>query len=185
MTIQRLQVTLDGGSMGSGVATHYATPGGGCQPLLKAFWTSVASIMSGYVHIHVPNEGEEFDEATGALTGVWTFGTPVDITGGGTGAYAGGVGAAVGWSTSGIHYARKVRGRTFIVPLAANTYDTDGTLSAGTRTTLNNAANTLVSGAAGSLRIWCRPDPDRPIGAAFPITGGLVKDHVSWLKSRR
>lgn len=185
MNIDRLQVTLDGGSMGAGVATHYAIPGGGCQPLLKTFWTAVASLMSGYVHIHVPAEGETFDAATGELVDTWTFGTPVDITGGGTGAYAGGVGAAVGWSTAGIHYGRKVRGRTFIVPLAANVYDTDGTLASGTRTTLTNAAEDLVGDAAGSLVIWSRPAPTRPVGNAYPITSGLVKDHVSWLRSRR
>lgn len=188
MTINRLQITLEGGSMGLGVATHFFDPSFTTAQLqYKTMWTSFASIMSGYVSVTIPNEGEQFDEANGDLTGTWQDGTAATITGGGSGAYAGGVGACVAWSTSGIHYARKVRGRTFVVPLAANTYDADGTLAAGTRTTLNTAAATFLSAAASKALIWCRPDEEgeRPIGDAYPIVAGNVADHVSWLRSRR
>jgi len=185
MNIRRLRVTLSGGVMGSGVATHYfdsSTTAG--QSLYKGFWTSCASVMSGGVTITVPDNGEEFDSVTGALVGVWSQGTPGTITGGGTGSYPGGVGACVGWNTSGIHAGRKVRGRTFIVPLALNQYDNDGSLATGAITTINTAAATMLSGAANKHLIWARPRPGVP-GEAYIITGGLVKDHVSWLKSRR
>lgn len=170
--------------MGAGVATHYFAPTPGFQPEVKAFWTSVASIMSGYVTIAIPNEGEEFDETTGILTGTWTQGTSSSVTGGGSGAYAGGVGACVAWDTSGIHAGRKVRGRTFIVPLAANTYDADGTLASGTRTTLNTAAATLLAATSASFYIWTRPRTGLA-GAVHAVTSGNVADHVSWLRSRR
>lgn len=185
MAIYRMQVALTGGSMGSGVATHYWDNAVTHQAHLKTFWTSVAAIMSGYVTIVVPNTGEVFDETTGALLSVWSSGTSSSITGGGTGAYAGGVGACIGWNTSGIHNSRKVRGRTFIVPLAANVYDTDGTLASGTITTINSAVSTLLTSMAGDLNIWARPSTAVPVGGAYPVTAGVVKDHVSWLRSRR
>lgn len=185
MAIQRLQVALTGGSMGSGVATHYFSNAATHQAHLKTFWTSLAAIMSGYVTIVVPNQGEVFDELNGSLIGTWTSGTGASITGGGTGAYAGGVGACIGWSTSGIHNARKVRGRTFVVPLALNQYDTDGTLASGCVTSINSAVSTLLTSMAGDLNIWARPSVAVPVGGAYPVTAGVVKDHVSWLTSRR
>lgn len=184
--LKRIQVTMAGGTMGAGVATHYwASSTTGFQPAVKAFWTSVAAIMSGYVTVTVPTTGEEFDDVTGLLTGSWSEGTGAAITGGGSGSYAGGVGACVGWSTGGIHNGRKVRGRTFIVPLASNTYDSDGSLAAATVTSLNTAAATLVTAGSTKLAIWSRPSVAVPVGGAYPITAGLVKDHVSWLRSRR
>lgn len=185
MAINRLQVTLSGGTMGAGVATHYLVGTSTAQSAFVTFWQSCAALMSGYATLHVPNGGDTFDEATGALTGTWVGGTATNITGGGTGAYAGGVGACVGWNTGGIHYSRHVRGRTFIVPLASNQYDTDGTLANGAVTTLNSAAATLLTTLGTAGQIWCRPTALKPIGGAYSITSGLVKDHVSWLKSRR
>ena len=130
------------------------------------------------------NQGEEFLEETGELVGVWTEGTTTNVTGGGTGSYAGGVGACIGWSTAGIHNGRKVRGRTFVVPLAANQYDTDGTVASGVISTLDAAAATLIGTGTGRLSIWARPTPTVP-GMVYAATSGTVKDHVSWLRSRR
>lgn len=184
MILNRLQVAMTGGTMGSGVATHYWEGSSTLQSAYKTFWTSVAAIMSGYVTLTVPNSGDQFDAATGALVGVWTAGTAGTITGGGTGAYAGGVGACVTWQTSLIHNARKVRGRTFIVPLAANQYDTDGSLASGAVSTINGAAATLLSSLGTAGRIYARPTLTVP-GDGGTIVSGAVKDHVSWLRSRR
>lgn len=184
MAIDRLQVTFSGGTMGTGVATHYARPGAGLQPAFKAFWTDVNNIMSGYVTLYVPNVGETFDEETGELVGTWSEGTTYTSAGGGSGGYAGGVGACVGWGTSGIHAGRKVRGRTFVCPLAGNQYDTDGSLVSGALSRINGAAITLLAAADGDAVIWSRPRPGLA-GAAYSINAGVVKDHVSWLRSRR
>jgi hypothetical protein len=177
--------------MGEGVATHYFAPTPGFQPELKTFWTACAALMAGWVTIRVPNSGETFDEVTGTLTGTWSQGTSSSFLGAGSGGAAGGVGACVGWTTGGIRNGRKVRGRTFVVPLAAGVYDSDGTLLSGTVTTLQAAVNALVAATSVSLYVYCRPTPapggigpDSP-GQAASITSGLVKDHVSWLRSRR
>lgn len=180
-----MQVGLTGGTMGSGVATHYWNNAVTHQSDLKAFWTSVAAIMAGYVTITVPNSGDVFKEDDGTLLSTWSSGTSATITGGGTGAYAGGVGACLGWGTGGIHYGRKVRGRTFIVPLALNQYDTDGTLATGCVSSITTAKNTLLTAMGTDLQIWARPSTKHPIGNSYSVTGGVVKDHVSWLRSRR
>jgi hypothetical protein len=191
-TISRMQVRITGGTIGEGIATHYwATETSGVQALLKTFWISCGSLMGGWVTIRVPNSGETFDVATGTLNGTWSEGTVSTATGGGSGGSAGGVGACVGWSTDGIRRGRKVRGRTFLVPLAANVYDSDGTLLSTTVTTLNGAVTTLLGAGASTLQVYARPTPapggigpDTP-GQVARITSGLVKDHVSWLRSRR
>lgn len=191
-TISRMQVRITGGTIGEGIATHYwATETSGVQPLLKTFWQSCGALMGGWVTIRVPASGETFDVTTGTLNGTWSEGTVSTATGGGSGGSAGGVGACVGWSTDGIRRGRKVRGRTFIVPLAANVYDSDGTLLSTTLTALNGAVTTLLAGGSSTLQVYARPTPapggigpDSP-GQVARITSGLVKDHVSWLRSRR
>lgn len=191
-TINRMQVRITGGTIGEGIATHYwAAEASAVQAALKQFWVSCGSLMGGWVTIRVPNTGETFDVTTGTLNGTWSEGTVSSATGGGSGGSAGGVGACVGWSTNGIRRGRKVRGRTFIVPLAANVYDSDGTLLSTTVTTLNSAVGALMSAAPTALQIYARPTPapggigpDSP-GQVAQITSGLVKDHVSWLRSRR
>jgi len=191
-TIKRMQVRITGGTIGEGIATHYwDAETSGVQAALKTFWQSCGALMGGWVTVRVPNSGETFDVTTGLLNGTWSEGTVSTAVGGGSGGSAGGVGACVGWTTDAIRAGRKVRGRTFIVPLAANVYDSDGTLLSTTVTTLNNAVTALTAAVPDGLLIFCRPapppggiGPDSP-GQVGEIKSGLVKDHVSWLRSRR
>jgi len=170
--------------MGSGVATHFAVPGSELQPAFSTFWESVAAKMAGTVNIHVPTTGDQLDEATGLLTGAWTFGIGGNYDGGGTGAYAGGVGAVIQWITTGLVEGHRVRGRTFVVPLASNSYDGDGTLSASVVSALESAANVLLTAAAGNHVVWSRPRPG-VAGSIHPVVDFRVSDRVAWLASRK
>jgi hypothetical protein len=186
MDLDKMVVSFSGPGQGISSATHYAEAGAGHQPDFKTFWTSMAQYMAGQVTITVPNSGDVIDSATGDLTGTWTGGTSATLIGGGSGAYPGGVGACINWSTSSIVNARKVRGRTFIVPMAAGGYDATGTLLDTAVNTYRTAAALLVSSTAGDFHIWHRPTTvGGSDGQACPVIGYSLRDHVAWLSSRR
>lgn len=99
-------------------------------------------------------------------------------------------GACIAWSTDGVHLrpgaskARRVRGKTFVVPLAATAYQSDGTLTTAVITALSNAASDLVAATDATLVIWSRPVAGAG-GAAFPVTTWHVTDQAAVLRSRR
>lgn len=170
--------------MGAGVATHYAAAGADHQEDFSTFWQGVASIMSGYVQITVPTIGDTLEVETGLLQSVWTGGTAWTGLGGGSGGYPGGVGAVITWVTATIINGHRVRGRTFIVPLAANSYDGDGTLTAAVRTNLQLKADQLIAACGEDYVIYHRPRGGGD-GVACPVVEARVPDRVSSLKSRR
>jgi hypothetical protein len=185
-SIDRLRVTFSGASIGSGVATHYAlSSASGGQPAVKAFWTSVAAFMFSGVSIHVPNSGDQLDDATGVVIGAWSGGTAATIAGSGAGStYAAGVGMGVDWLTTTLHGRRRIRGRTYIVPLSPGNFDTDGTIYNPTAASVLTDATFMLSSAPGAFVIWHRPVGGSG-GVSAPITSAVVPDKVSWLKSRR
>jgi hypothetical protein len=90
---------------------------------------------------------------------------------------------------------RRVRGRTFIVPIGGASLAGDGTLDATKQGNIQSAANTLVASAAATVQlvIWSRPFPGDPNnggsfardGSSHPVKSALVRDKVAMLRSRR
>lgn len=135
-----------------------------------------------------PNSGDQIDDTTGNLSGVWT------TTGGGTLACTGtapnaaGVGACIGWTTGGIVSGtkgpRKLRGRTFLVPLSGAVYDGDGTITPGSLTALQSLADGIRT--AGPLAVWHRPSTSVATdGNSYGVLSARVRDKVAYLSSRR
>lgn len=184
MAIERLRVGINGTPGGNGVCTHFATPGAGHQPDFDAFWTTLAPLLGNGIQVVVPDNGDTIDEATGALTGAWTGGTPGLHAGTPSATFAGGVGACITWLTTTIRNGRRIRGRTFVVPLSTNQFDTDGTLQSSALAAINGAAQTLVTATAGDMLVWSRPVGGTG-GVAAPVTGWSVTDQGAFLKSRR
>jgi hypothetical protein len=185
MTVARLRVELTDPAMGAGVATHFFTGFTlDAQEALVAFWTSLATKMAGQCTIRVPNVADVLDEATGEMLSSTVQGSPATLTGGGTGAYVGGVGAAITWDTAGIVAGRRVRGRTFVVPLGAGSGDTDGTISTAVVTALSTAATALITDAGSDLVVWSRPRAALP-GTVHPVVAARVSDRTAWLQSRK
>jgi hypothetical protein len=110
---------------------------------------------------------------------------PAAIGGTGAGAYAGGAGAVVNWLTGAFHLGRKVRGRTFLVPLTQAAFQADGTLSTAFQSAAQTAATTFATS---------NPTPavfsKKPFGSGFAttiavITGATIPDRTAILRSRR
>lgn len=156
---------------------------------MQAWATSVKSLLPNVVSLQVQAETEEINEGSGALIGVWTSTTPSVQTGtaaAGQG-WAAAAGAVVSWSTPSVRNNRRVRGRTFVVPVSNEVWDVDGTLKSVPYGTLNTAAGALrVDGPDVDLRIYCRPTtPGGTDGFAAVVLSHRVPDMSAVLRSRR
>lgn len=131
---------------------------------------------------------EVFDDATGDLQAFLT-GTPGAPNAGtsSAGSWAAGVGACVNWYTEGIRNARRVRGRSFMVPLGTSGLDPDGTLSNTRLTTWRTATTALLANdGASKIAVWSRPSgPEATDGISYDVTSFTINDKVAMLRSRR
>lgn len=154
----------------------------------RTFFSGIAGTLPPSVNIAVLPTVAEIDAANGAQTDEFSITTPgANIAGSGGTSYAGPSGACIQWKTSTFVNGRRLRGRTFVVPLAAGAYETDGTLTAQVLTFIRNAADALRNDAVGpsvKLGVW-----HRPVGGAggtfAPVTASSVTDRVAVLTSRR
>jgi hypothetical protein len=184
LAIRRTSVAWQTGIGGAGVSNFYSAFGVDVTAELGTFFNAIKALFPTAVTWDIPSAGDVLDEVSGLLTGAWTGGTAATNNGTLATAYAGGTGVFVRWTTNGIVGGRRVRGRTFLVPLATASYDTNGTVATATLTPLNAACATLVG--AGKLQIWHRPtSPTSNDGSAHIVTGGTVPDKVTSLRTRR
>jgi len=134
--------------------------------------------------ITVPTSGDVIDPTTGALTDVWTGSTTSAVAGAAGAAAAAGVGGCITWDTGAVLGGKRLRGRTFIVPMGANSYDTDGTLTTTAKGKIDQAA-AGIRGLAG-FAIWKRPTaPGASDGGYATVAAHRVADKVAILTSRR
>jgi hypothetical protein len=184
MPLHRVPVAWQTGIGGTGVSVFYTNFGSDATVEIAAFFNAIKAFFPSAISWNVPSSGDVIDEVSGLLTGAWIGGTAASIAGGTAGAYAGGTGCYVRWQTSGVVAGRRVKGRTFLVPLLGAHYQTDGTIVDATLATINTAANNLV--LAGKLRIWHRPTvKGANNGSAHTVTAAQGPDKVSSLRSRR
>lgn len=142
-------------------------------------------ILAGQASIALEPEAAVIDSDTGEITGYREITPGSPISGAGNGAYAGPVGAVVNWRTSDLRNGRRIRGRTFLVPLSTASFDTDGTLTDTARGQVTSFAGTLAGGDLDSeFGVW-----SRPIGGSGGVfasaTGYSVPDMAAVLRSRR
>lgn len=159
---------------------------------VKAFWVAVASTFPSIWSCAIDGDLSVLDEATGDLIRTVAGSSTSATSGGGVSTHAGGVGACCTWTTSAVHGSRRLKGRTFMVPLCITAYEADGSLAPTYRTILSDAANTLR--AVANFGVWGRPrdaDPDAvpPVtaltGEWSGATASSVRDKVAILRSRR
>lgn len=178
----------------------FYTPEDVSQPVAKidAFLNALNTKLPPSATTKLNHTVETIRVSDGALTDFDTAASFSRATGTGTGNYSAASGACVSWYTDGIRSGRRVRGRTFLVPLAGNALGPNGTLDDATVGTLQSAANDLIAPTASGARLYvfARPTPikdasGKPTGAynadgvAFPVTSARVPDKVAILRSRR
>lgn len=170
--------------------TFYTLDPAALKGALGTFYDAIKTLIPLGTKIEVERAGDVIEDSTGKIIGDWTNAFVTVTDGSGVGAYAGPVGAVVTWHTQSIADGRRVRGRTFLVPLVASVYDLDGTLTNTALDVLQAAATGLVTSAPDILFVWHRPraasltKPAR-LGSSAAAISATVPDMAAVLRSRR
>lgn len=111
---------------------------------------------------------------------------PAVISGSSSASYAGGSGAVVNWVTGAFHLGRKVRGRTFLVPMTSVAFDVDGTLTATAQTAIQGAAQTFATSSPTPVIFSQKPASGGGVSSLTAVvSGATVPDRSAILRSRR
>jgi len=153
---------------------------------MRTFFDAVKAHLPGGSDVKVQRLYQVINDLNGNITGEANLAADPTVVNGTAGpiAYAGPAGACINWETG--HFnanGRRVRGRTYLVPLV-NAYETDGSLSAAALGTVAAAASAAIGGT-GSLGVWTRPTPGGSDGTFNLAISALVKDKAAVLTSRR
>lgn len=125
---------------------------------LRTFYNALSTMLPTGLTIQVPGTGDIINDADGKIVNSWTVTTPPTVvTASGTGTYAGNAGAVVHWLTSGVINGRRIRGRTFLVPLISTQFESNGSLSATALSSIGTAASALRTSVGANFRVWRRP----------------------------
>lgn len=181
---------------------HFGTEGGADPVDLDAsnavnatrtFFEACKLYLPSVVSLDYLTDVEVIDVPTGNLLGVVTAGSVAATTGGAAAslAWSAPSGACITWSTAGLRTVtskpRRVRGRTFLVPLSTSAYDQSGNLLTAALTAFNTAATGLRGNFNGQkFGIYGRPGVNgAPVGVYHAVTGHRITDQAAVLRSRR
>lgn len=153
---------------------------------IRTFFQAFVNYIPAGVTIAYPTAFERFNTGTGVLEGENAFTPLSNSTGAATGNYSSATGACVNWRTGLIVNGRRLRGRTFMVPLGAIGFGTDGTLSDSARTAMLTAATTLIDPTITDLvlAVWHKPIAGAG-GESAQVSGTSITDKSAVLRSRR
>jgi hypothetical protein len=188
-SLQLARVVVDwAGSMvkGASASILYFEAGSGARDMapIRTAFLGLAGILPTGLTITYPTAGDLVDEFTGTLLGAYSSASVAATNGSGAAASAAGVGACVTWQTGQVVAGRRLRGRTFLVPLSSGAYDVDGTLTTTAKNTIQTFADAM--NAIPEFCVWHRPSgKGASDGASRLVSGVTVKDKVAILTSRR
>lgn len=153
----------------------------------RTFFDAIKGLCPAAVRWTFPSTVDVIESTTGELTGGIGVVAPANVQATGVGSYSAPNGAVVSWRTNTIRTGRRIRGRTFIVPLNNSSFGTDGQIIAGSVATLKAAADALASSAGSpDLVIWARPTgPGTNDGSMGFVTAATVPSKAAVLRSRR
>lgn len=154
---------------------------------VAGFFNRILDVIPATVQLDIESEVDLLESTTGELVDSYTAIGALTSQGAAGGSYSAASGAVVNWRTSGVRNGRRVRGKTFLVPLAASAYDNEGQLTASARNTIQTAALFLVTdNGPADLGVFARPTgPDATDGAWYVATSMSVPASVAILRSRR
>jgi hypothetical protein len=183
-TVDKLQIKLQTGPGGDGVATLYFEDAGAAQPDVVTWATSVFGTLPAGCSWEVQNSGESLDVDTGIVVGNWFGGATTGDTSGVSGSWLAGVGCSVRWMTDEFVVGRRISGRTFIVPMRAEFFDTNGTLKDTILSGIGASCDDLIAAQAANFVVYRRKLGARN-GSVHFVTSVLIPDQAAWLTSRR
>lgn len=156
---------------------------------VAVFFQSIRMLLPYQLQIQTLNEVDIIDSASGDLLEVRASAAKPAIISGGTASdnFAAAVGAVVTWRTGGVRNGRRVKGRTFLVPLNGTQFENNGTLRQTAIDTISNNADELYTDTFSVVMgVYARPTSSTASDGAFhPITSHSVPDMGAVLRSRR
>lgn len=152
---------------------------------VRSAFSEISSLLPNNVSISIDPEVPVIDSDTGVAQSFNTIEPPAAVSPAGDRSYAGPAGAVVTWRTDDLRNGRRIRGRTFLVPLSTFVYQDDGTINDSQFEFLRDFADTMVGGPGqGDLGVWSRPVGGSG-GVFATVTGYTIPDMVAVLRSRR
>lgn len=153
------------------------------------FFAGVSGDLPNAITITFQPTVVRINEATGDQTDEVSIPTvPGPVTGLGGPNFSSPSGACVSWLTGVTVGSRKLKGRTFLVPLASIAYGPDGSLNDTILTEIRTAAAIFVqrcnTGGDSKLVVWHRPVGGAG-GQAVQCVSSVVADRAAMLTSRR
>lgn len=183
VNISRVRSTWSGFLGAPGVTTLYSLDTLTFVTDLQVFWESMAGDLPTGVSIQVEAAGDVIDSATGNLVSQWVANEVPVVEGAGGNGYAAPVGACIDWLTETIANHKRLRGRSFIVPLDAGAFTGDGTLNGTLIGHLEEYATAFIESQSTSFVIWHRGTGTN--GSVGLVTSAHVPDLAAVLRSRR
>lgn len=152
-----------------------------------SFVNGIKTYLPNVVTIGVDPTVEIVQADTGQLVGFFTTAPAAPSAGTASGTYSAASGVCFSWGTNGVRNGRRVRGRTFVVPVAGAYYDLDGTINNTAATSLRaTGAALLATGGVTDFGIWSRPSSKGATdGVWHAAETATLKDKVAVLRSRR
>lgn len=155
---------------------------------LRAAFAGIASLIPDEVVISFPPAATELDTATGQTLGFPTVTPPANVSGSSSGGWAGGTGIRLVWPTEVVYNGRRVRGSTFLVPMASSSFTSGGLVSPAATTTVQTAFDTFR--VASQLTntpfgIWHRPTTQQGGGFWAAAAATTVSPRAGTLRGRK
>lgn len=150
----------------------------------ELLFTPLGPLLPVGVTISFPTTVDEYNTTTGVLEDTYVVEQNGDVAGSGAGDWAAPVGGRIEWRTASIVAGRRLRGRSFIVPLVASAFDTAGSLDSNAIGVLQFAADAYLDGGGLPDQV----DPcvwSRTHGVLADISNATVPDQATILRSRR
>jgi hypothetical protein len=125
------------------------------------------------------------EDSDGKEQGVATITPVAQIVGTGTNSFGASTGMSITWNTANFINGRRLRGRTYLVPLSSGAFQTDGTLLDSYRTSALAAATAYI-GSGGQPVVWHRPTSKGATDGSNSLAlSASIIDHTATLSSRR
>ena len=150
-----------------------------CAARMRAMFAAMQAWIPAAVNISWDGLAQVYG-SNGQLTGEVPYSPPANVAGVGLGGFSAASGVCVNWLTGLFVNGKRIRGRTFLVPLV-ECFEGNGTLSSGAVSGISQAAADLAGGTPG-LVVASRS------GGGFitaPVAGVSVPDRAAVLRSRR
>lgn len=182
--INRMRTAWTGVAGLPGVTTMYCLDTDAYIEELSTFWNNIKGHIPNAITLTIEPAGDIIEESTGVLTGAWTHDALDGTVGTSSEDFNETTGLVVNWLTDDVAGGRRVRGKTYLVPMDISIYDVGGHLDTGIVAGVQAHCDEHVTAAADNFVIWHRPGGSTP-GSYHAVTSAHVSAASAYLKSRR